>query len=170
VSYVHHVTPIPDSLDSRAAASFLCAGVTTYRALKISGATHGEWVVIPGAGGGLGHLAVQYARVRGLRVIAIDTGADKKALCEKLGAEAWIDFRETEDIVGEVMKATGGTGAHLALVTAGTSTPYKQAVEYLRKDGTLLACGIPPTATLDASLFHIVVKVPPCAVVPTAVY
>jgi alcohol dehydrogenase, propanol-preferring len=120
-------------------------------------------MVIPGAGGGLGHLAVQYARVRGLRVIAIDTGADKKALCEKLGAEAWIDFKETDDIVAEVMKVTGGTGAQLALVTAGTSLPYKQAVEYLRKDGTLLACGIPPTATLDASLFAIVVKVPACS-------
>jgi propanol-preferring alcohol dehydrogenase len=156
---VNHVTPIPASLDSRAAAPILCAGVTTYRALKASAAQHGEWIVIPGAGGGLGHLAVQYARVRGLRVIAIDTGADKHALCTKLGAEVWIDFQETSDIVGEVMKATDGTGAHFALVTAGTGAAYQQAVDYLRRNGTLLACGLPPKATLDASIYAIVVKV-----------
>ena len=71
VSWVHHVTPIPDSLESCAAASILCAGVTVYRALKYSETNPGDWIVLPGAGGGLGHLAVQYARYMGRRVIAI---------------------------------------------------------------------------------------------------
>jgi propanol-preferring alcohol dehydrogenase len=159
VSYTHHVTPIPANVDSRAAASILCAGVTTYRALKFSGAQHGDWLVISGAGGGLGHLAMQYARVRGLRVIAIDTGAEKKALCEKLGAEVWIDFKETENIASAVHAATGGLGAQLALVTAGTGEGYRQAISYLRRGGTLVACGLPPTATLDASIYGIVVNV-----------
>ena len=71
-------------------APILCAGVTVYKALKESGARAGEWVALPGAGGGLGHLAVQYAKWMGLRVIAIDTGAEKKELCLKLGAEKWV--------------------------------------------------------------------------------
>ncbi|KAG2076351.1 GroES-like protein [Suillus decipiens] len=80
VSYVHHVTPIPKNIDSNAAASIFCAGVTVYRALKYSHAKIGEWVVLPGAGGGLGHLAIQYAVAMGFRVVAIDTGLEKKKL------------------------------------------------------------------------------------------
>ena len=91
VSWVTHVTPIPDSLSSAEAASILCAvcihflydatsctsltwfvqGITVYRAIKYSGAKIGDWIVLPGAGGGLGHLAVQYAVAMGLRVVAV---------------------------------------------------------------------------------------------------
>lgn len=71
VSWVSHVTPIPEGLDSFEAASILCAGVTVYRALKYSKTHIGDWVAIPGAGGGLGHLAVQYATAMGLRVLAV---------------------------------------------------------------------------------------------------
>lgn len=67
--------------------------MTVYKSLLESGARAGEWVAIPGAGGGLGHLAIQYAKWMGLRVISIDTGADKKALCEKLGSEKWVCWR-----------------------------------------------------------------------------
>jgi alcohol dehydrogenase, propanol-preferring len=159
VSYVNHVTPIPAGLDSSAAASILCAGVTTYRAIKYSGAQQGDWIVLPGAGGGLGHLAVQYARARGLRVVAIDTGAEKKALCEKLGAEKWIDFKETKDLVQAIKDATDGLGPHVAVVTAATGVAYQQAVDYLRPGGTLMAVGLPGKATLDASIFFTVLKV-----------
>jgi alcohol dehydrogenase, propanol-preferring len=159
VSYVNHVTKIPDGIESAAAASILCAGVTTYRAIKYSQTQAGDWIVLPGAGGGLGHLAVQYARVRGLRVIAIDTGADKKALCERLGAEVWIDFKETKDIVGAIRQATGGLGAHAAVVTAATGAAYSQAVDYLRNGGTLMAVGLPGEAKLDANIFFTVYKV-----------
>ena len=65
VSWVHHVTPIPDSIKSPDAASILCAGVTVYRALKYSETNPGDWVVLPGAGGGLGHMALQYAKYMG---------------------------------------------------------------------------------------------------------
>lgn len=71
-------------------------GVTSYRALKYSDTHIGDWIVIPGAGGGLGHLAVQYAAAMGLRVVAIDTGEEKRKLVEKLGAEKWIDFKTTK--------------------------------------------------------------------------
>ncbi|KAJ7642131.1 chaperonin 10-like protein [Roridomyces roridus] len=158
VSYVNHVTPIPEGFDSNAAASILCAGVTTYRAIKYSNTAAGDWIVLPGAGGGLGHLAVQYARTRGLRVIAIDTGAAKKKLCLSLGAEAWIDFKESKDIVKEIKAHTGGEGAHAAVVTATSGAGYQQAVSYLRAGGTLMAVGLPGTATFDSSIFFTVFK------------
>ncbi|THH17552.1 hypothetical protein EW146_g3276 [Bondarzewia mesenterica] len=158
VSYTAHVTPIPEGLDSAEAASILCAGVTTYRALKYSQTHIGDWVVIPGAGGGLGHLAVQYAVAMGLRVVAIDTGKDKKDLCLKLGAERWIDFLESKDIVKDIKAATDGLGPHAAIITAANGSAYEQAVNYLREGGTLMAVGLPAKAQLSASVFWTVVK------------
>ncbi|TFK98277.1 GroES-like protein [Pterulicium gracile] len=159
VSYVRHVTPIPKNISSQEAASALCAGMTVYRAIKYSETTQGNWLVVPGAGGGLGHLAVQYARARGLRVIAVDTGAEKKKLCmDTLKANAWIDFKETKDLVGDIKKLTDGMGAHATLVTAGTGAAYAQAIDYLRTGGKLMAVGLPGKATLDASIFFTVFK------------
>ncbi|KAF5341384.1 hypothetical protein D9758_012266 [Tetrapyrgos nigripes] len=158
VSYVNHVTPIPEGFASDAAASILCAGVTVYRAIKYSQTQPGDWIVLPGAGGGLGHLAVQYARVRGLRVIAIDTGTDKKNLVLKLGAEKWIDFKESKDIVADVLAATGGEGAHAAVVTSSAAGGYTQATEYLRTGGTLMCVGLPGTTKLSTSIFFTVFK------------
>ncbi|KAJ7470822.1 chaperonin 10-like protein [Mycena latifolia] len=158
VSYVNHVTPIPEGFDSNAAASILCAGVTVYRAIKHSQTTPGDWIVLPGAGGGLGHLAIQYAKVAGLRVIAVDTGADKKKLCLELGADKWIDFNETKDLVEDIKAITDGFGAHSALVTAASPSGYKQAIEYLRGGGTLMAVGLPGKANLEASIFFTVYK------------
>ncbi|KIY47364.1 GroES-like protein [Fistulina hepatica ATCC 64428] len=158
VSYVRHVTPIPDNLDSFAAASILCAGVTTYRAIKYSQTQPGNWIVLPGAGGGLGHLAVQYAVVRGLKIIAIDTGEDKRKLCKDLGADVWIDFKETKDIVKAIRDVTGGEGAHSAVVTTASAAGYQQAVEYLRPGGTLMAVGLPGKEELRASIFFTVFK------------
>lgn len=177
VSYVNHVTPIPEGLDSFAGASILCAGVTVYRAIKYSETQLGDWIVLPGAGGGLGHLgqctcldrlrhraddcsfvAIQYAKLRGLRPIAIDSGAEKKKLCLELGAEAWIDFKECKDVVAEIKSITG-IGAHSAVVTAATGAAYQQAIDYLRPGGTLMAVGLPGEATLNASIFFTVFKV-----------
>ncbi|KAJ7448615.1 mannitol-1-phosphate dehydrogenase MPDH1 [Mycena galericulata] len=158
VSYVNHVTPIPEGFDSNAAAAILCAGVTVYRAIKYSQTVPGDWIVLPGAGGGLGHLAVQYAKVAGLRVIAIDTGAEKRKFCLQLGADKWIDFKESKDIVAEIMATTDGLGAHSAVITAASSSGYQQAIEYLRGGGTLMAVGLPKDATLNASIFFTVFK------------
>jgi len=158
VSYVQHVTPIPDGLDSSAAASILCAGVTVYRAIKYSQTTSGDWIVLPGAGGGLGHMAIQYAKVHGLRVIAIDSGEEKKKLCLGLGADKWIDFKESKDIVKDIKDLTDGFGAHSAIVTTASSSGYEQAIEYLRDGGTLMAVGLPGEAKLQASIFFTVFK------------
>ncbi|KAG6887572.1 hypothetical protein C0992_011770 [Termitomyces sp. T32_za158] len=121
-------------------------GLTVYKALKQSQAKIGDWVAISGAGGGLGHLedeAVQYAVAMGLRVLAIDTGAAKKELCSKLGAEKWVDFKETTDIVADVRAATDGLGPHAALIAVGDARPFNPALLYLRSAGTLVAIGMP---------------------------
>ncbi|CAE6397657.1 unnamed protein product [Rhizoctonia solani] len=94
VSHATHVTPIPESLPLYSAAPILCAGLSVYGALKQSSTQPGDILVVTGAGGGLGHLAIQYAiNAFNLRVIAVDTGDNKKELCLKLGAEAFIDFK-----------------------------------------------------------------------------
>ncbi|WWD19308.1 hypothetical protein CI109_103766 [Kwoniella shandongensis] len=157
VSYTNHVTPIPKELDSAGAASILCAGVTTYKALKVSNTKVGDWVALPGAGGGLGHLAVQYAKAMGLKVIAIDTGAAKEKLVKSLGADAWVDFKTSKDIVADIKAATGGLGPHAALVTAASQTGYTQAVKYLREGGTLVCVGM-PDAEMGANVFWTVFK------------
>jgi len=158
VSYVSHVTPIPQNLGSEEAASILCAGVTVYRAIKHSQTKIGDWIVLPGAGGGLGHLAVQYAVAMGLRVVAIDTGDDKKDLCLKLGAEKWIDFKTTKDLVKDIQDATDGFGPHSAVVTAANSAAYEQAIAYLRPGGTLMVVGLPGAGKLSADIFFTVTK------------
>ncbi|KAK1234494.1 hypothetical protein PQX77_002295 [Marasmius sp. AFHP31] len=148
VSFTDYVTPIPESLDPAAATPILCAGITIYKAIKETKATIGEWVAISGAGGGLGHLGVQYAKALGLRVVAIDTGSSKKELCAKLGADKWIDFMESKDVVKDVQEATGGLGPHAAVIAVGNPTPFNQALMYLRPTGTLVCAGVPVTGTM----------------------
>ena len=91
--------------------------------------------------------------------IQTDTGDEKRKLCLELGAEAFIDFRESKDIVADVKAITGGLGAHSAVVTTASPSGYTQAVDYLRPGGTLMAVGLPGKAGLEASIFFTVFKV-----------
>ncbi|KAJ3716734.1 hypothetical protein DFJ43DRAFT_1006728 [Lentinula guzmanii] len=144
--WVDYLTPIPEGLDSAAVTPLLCAGLTIYKALKVSNAKPGHWVALSGAGGGLGHLGIQFAVAMGIRVIAIDTGAEKRDLCYKLGAEKWVDFAESKDLVKDVQDATGGVGPHAAIIAVGHALPFNQAIMYLRSTGTLVAIGMPGPA------------------------
>ena len=76
----------------------------------------------------------------------------------KLGAEKWVDFKETKDLVGDIRAATGGLGGHAAVVTAATGVAYAQAVDYLRLGGNLMVVGLPAHAALTADIFFTVVK------------
>ncbi|KAF8317071.1 putative ADH1-alcohol dehydrogenase I [Clavulina sp. PMI_390] len=158
VSFADHVTPIPDGLSLKLAAPIMCAGVTVWKAIKAAELTPGETIVISGAGGGLGHLAIQYAVSIGLRVVALDAGAEKRALCTKLGAETFIDFSESKDLVGDLKKACGGTGPHAAIVTASSAKAYEQALDYLRNGGVLVVVGLPADAYIRASVFFTVFR------------
>ena len=115
---------IPDGVDPLEIAPILCAGVTVYKGLKVTDTRPGQWVAISGIGG-LGHIAVQYARAMGLRVVAIDVDDSKLALATRLGAEVVVNAR-TSDVVAEVQKATGGV--HGVLVTAVHPQAFGQAI------------------------------------------
>lgn len=137
-----HVTVIPEGLSSDAAAPLLCAGLTMYSAILKSQTSHGDWLILPGAGGGLGHLGLQIAAHRGLKVIAIDGGDEKRTLCTELGATAFIDFR-TEEVEERVKQLTDGYGAHAIICTAGSESAYDQAPKLLRRNGVLVCVGLP---------------------------
>ncbi|KAL2439215.1 Alcohol dehydrogenase 5 [Exophiala dermatitidis] len=144
-----YTTRIPDGVTDEEAGPIMCGGVTAYTACKRSGLRPGQWIVIGGAGGGLGHLAVQYARAMGLRVIAIDGGDEKKELCKKLGAEEFIDFTKVKDTAAEVMRITK-YGAHGVIVIAATKQAYETAPSFLRPGGTVVAVGLPKDPTVLA--------------------
>ncbi|KAF2760480.1 GroES-like protein [Pseudovirgaria hyperparasitica] len=139
----NYVTPIPDGLDSADAAPMLCAGVTSYSALRKSGALSGQFVVLLGAGGGLGHLAAQLSS-KGMahRVIGVDSKS-KKDLVLSSGAEHFIALEDTPDIPEAVKKLTGGLGAHAVLVLTAANPAYASAVDMLRFGGRLVCVGIP---------------------------
>jgi len=148
-----YVGRIPKQLSYVDAAPILCAGVTTYKGLKQTEARPGDWVVISGVGG-LGHVAIQYAKAMGLHVVAVDLGPEKMALARKLGAEITIDAA-TQDPPKEVQKQIGG--AHGALVTAVSLIAFKQAVGMLRRGGTCVLNGLPP-GEFPISIFDVVLN------------
>ncbi|KAM0752582.1 GroES-like protein [Meredithblackwellia eburnea MCA 4105] len=142
LSPAHYTVHIPEGIPHELAGPILCSGGTVVSALKSSGVRPGQWVVVPGAGGGVGGMAVQYARAMGLRVVAIDGGDEKRKVCADLGAEGYIDFRTSNDVFADSRKITG-SGAHAVLVTGGTASAYKDAHRHLRKLGTMVCIGIP---------------------------
>jgi propanol-preferring alcohol dehydrogenase len=115
---------IPDTVDPLEIAPILCAGVTVYKGLKVTDTRPDSGWAISGIGG-LGHIAVQYARAMGLRVVADDIDDSKLALATRLGAEVAVNAR-TSDVVAEVQKATGGV--HGVLVTAVHPQAFGQAL------------------------------------------
>jgi len=144
---------IPTQLSFVNAAPILCAGVTTYKGLKQTGTRPGEWVVISGAGG-LGHVAIQYARAMGMHVAAVDLGPEKMALARSLGAEITIDAK-TQDPPAEIQKQIGG--AHGVLVTAVSTIAFRQAIGMLRRGGTCVLNGLPP-GEFPVSIFDVVLN------------
>jgi len=149
-----YVGRIPKNLSFIDAAPILCAGVTTYKGLKETNTQPGEWVVISGAGGGLGHVAIQYAKAMELHVAAVDLGPEKAALARKLGADIAIDVR-TQDPATEIQKQIGG--AHGVLVTAVSTIAFKQAIGMLRRGGTCVLNGL-PQGEFPVSIFDLVLN------------
>ncbi|WP_104131950.1 alcohol dehydrogenase AdhP [Cryobacterium sp. M91] len=144
---------IPHGADPIEIAPVLCAGVTVYKGLKMTEARPGQWVVISGIGG-LGHIAVQYAKAMGLRVAAVDIADDKLALARKHGAELVINAQD-EDPVAAIQKATGGV--HGVLVTAVHPAAFGQAIGMTRRGCTIVFNGLPP-GDFPAPIFDIVLK------------
>ena len=135
-----YVGLLPKSVGFIEVAPILCAGVTVYKGLKVTDTRPGQWVVISGIGG-LGHMAVQYARAMGLNVAAVDIDDDKLKLAERLGATITVNARTT-DPAAFLKKEIGG--AHGALVTAVSPKAFEQALGMVRRGGTVSLNGLPP--------------------------
>lgn len=154
-----HVARIPKECDLAAVAPVLCAGITVYKGLKESGVRPGQYVAIVGAGGGLGSLAIQYAKAMGLHAIGIDGGAEKGQMCQQLGAKAFVDFTTSKDVVADVKAATpDGLGPHAVICLAVSEKPFQQASQYVRSRGTVVAIGLPANAYLKAPVFDTVLR------------
>jgi len=149
-AYVGH---LPDGLDFVAAAPVLCAGVTVYKGLKVTDTKPGQWVVISGVGG-LGHMAVQYARAMGLQVAAVDVDDAKLTLARELGATVTVNALTTDPAA--YLKQTIG-GAHGALVTAVSPKAFEQALGMVRRGGTVSLNGLPP-GDFPLSIFDMVLN------------
>jgi propanol-preferring alcohol dehydrogenase len=149
-----YVGRLPDNPDFIALAPILCAGVTTYKGLKETEAKPGQWVVISGAGG-LGHVAIQYAKAMGLHVAALDIAESRLSLARELGADLTVDASDP-DAVQQVLRATGG-GAHGVLVTAPSVPAFRQAISMARRRGTISLVGLPP-GEFPTPIFEVVLK------------
>jgi propanol-preferring alcohol dehydrogenase len=148
--YVGH---LPAALDFAPAAPVLCAGVTVYKGLKVLDCKPGDWVAISGIGG-LGHMAVQYAKAMGFHVIAVDVAEDKLKLARELGAELCLNAA-TQDPVAEVQKHL--RGAHGVLVTAVSRGAFAQGLGMLHKRGTMSLVGLPP-GSFELPIFDVVLN------------
>ena len=137
----NYVARIPTGLSAIDAAPIICAGVTTYKGIKEAATKPGDWIAISGVGG-LGHLAIQYAKAMGLHVCAVDIDDGKLAHAKIMGADAIVNAK-TGDAVAEVKKLTNG-GAHGVLITAPSLEAFKQGVGMTRKRGTCVLTGLPP--------------------------
>lgn len=131
---------LPDNVSFVDIAPVLCAGVTVYKGIKVTDTKPGDWIAISGIGG-LGHMAVQYARAMGLRVAAVDIDPSKLKLAEQLGAEITINAMNTDP--GTFLRKEIG-GAHGVLVTAVSRQAFAQSLKMARRGGTISLNGLPP--------------------------
>jgi propanol-preferring alcohol dehydrogenase len=144
---------VPDGIDPLDAAPLTCAGVTTYKAVKVSGARSSDLVAIFGVGG-LGHLALQYARIAGATVVAVDVTEEKLALARELGASHAVNALE-QDVAAEIQRLGG---ADAAISTAATPQPLAQAFASLRRGGHLVLVGLPRDNQMALPIFETVLQ------------
>ena len=149
-----YVARLPAKPDFVALAPMLCAGVTTYKAIKETEAKPGQWIAISGIGG-LGHIAIQYAKAMGFHVAALDISEEKLALARNLGADVTVDGRAA-DAAAQLVRATGG-GAHGVVVTAVSPPAFSQALGMVRRRGTVSLVGLPP-GEFATPIFDVVLK------------
>ncbi|GGH15224.1 alcohol dehydrogenase AdhP [Pedobacter zeae] len=153
VADARYVARFPQGIDFLEMAPITCAGVTVYKGLKETEAKPGEWVAISGIGG-LGHLAVQYAKAMGLHVAAIDVSDDKLALAKKHGADLTVNAMDNDP--GLFLKKHTG-GMHGVLVTAVSPIAFNQALTALRRKGTVSLNGL-PSGSFNLSIFETVLN------------
>ncbi|TME57524.1 MAG: zinc-dependent alcohol dehydrogenase, partial [Chloroflexi bacterium] len=152
-AFARYVGKVPANVKSLEAAPLTCAGVTTYKAVKVSGARSSDLVAIFGIGG-LGHMALQYAKIAGATVVAVDLVDEKLELAKKLGADYTVNGR-TEDPV-EAIKKLGGADAAISLAVSPRA--FEQAFRSLRRGGTLTFVALPADNYMQLPIFETVLN------------
>jgi propanol-preferring alcohol dehydrogenase len=151
LGYARHIVRVPDGVSSSDAAPLTCAGVTTYKAVKVSEATSSSLVAVFGTGG-LGHLAVQYARITGAAVVAVDVNPARLRSARAAGAEYLVNPLEQDPVA--YIQALGGADA--AIATAVSPKPFQQAFRSLARGGRLVCVGLPADNHLEIPIFETV--------------
>ncbi|MEU8243565.1 alcohol dehydrogenase AdhP [Actinoplanes missouriensis] len=153
VADARYVITVPEGIDPAEAAPLTCAGVTTYKAVKVGGVAPGDRVAIFGIGG-LGHLAQQYAQIFGGETIAVDVTEEKLALARDLGATHTVNAAETDPVAA--IQALGG--ADVAVVLAASPKVLEQAHASLRRGGRLVLVSLPKDNAMSLPIFETVLK------------
>jgi alcohol dehydrogenase, propanol-preferring len=153
VAYARYVVKVPDGIDPFDAAPLTCAGVTTYKAIKVAGTRSANLVAVFGVGG-LGHLAIQYAAIAGGRVIAVDIHDEKLALARELGAEFTVNAAKEDPAAA--IQALGGADQAIALAVAPRA--FEQAYGSLRRGGTLVFVALPADNEVRLPIFETVLN------------
>ncbi|WAZ19487.1 zinc-dependent alcohol dehydrogenase [Streptomyces cinnabarinus] len=153
LAWADFAQPVPQGVDPFDAAPLTCAGVTTYKALKVADVRPAQLVAVSGVGG-LGHLAVQYAKIAGATVAAVDVTDEKLELAAELGADLVIDARKHD--VGEVLKRYGG--AHAAIALAVNEDAFAAVNSGLRRGGKLVMVALPAHGTIQVPIFDTVLN------------
>src|SRR6266516_133563 len=152
-AHARYVVKVPAGLDPFDAAPLTCAGVTTYKAVKVSGAKPADLVAVWGIGG-LGHLALQYARIAGASVVAVDLFDEKLELARELGAEFTVNAAEEDPVAA--IKELGGADA--AVVLAVSPKAFEQAFASLRRGGTMSLVALPAENKMELPIFETVLN------------
>ncbi len=152
-AYADYVVKVPEGIDPLDAAPLTCAGVTTYKAVKVAGTRSSDLVAVFGVGG-LGHLAIQYAAIAGGRVIAVDIHDEKLQLARELGAEFTVNAVQEDPI--EAIQRLGGADQAIALAVSPRA--FEQAYGSLRRGGTLVFVALPADNEVTLPIFETVLN------------
>ena len=152
-AFARYVVKVPEAIDPFDAAPLTCAGVTTYKAVKVAGTRSSDFVAVFGVGG-LGHLAIQYAAIAGGRVVAVDVIDEKLELARELGAEFTINAKK-EDPVQAIQKL-GGVDQAIALAVSPQA--FEQAYQSLRRGGKLVFVALPADNEIKLPIFETVLN------------
>ena len=152
-AYARYVVKVPGGIDPFDAAPLTCAGVTTYKAIKVAGTRSSDLVAVFGVGG-LGHMAIQYARIAGGRVVAVDLLDEKLQLARELGAEFTVNAAEEDPVAA--IQALGGADQAIALAVSPRS--FEQAFGALRRRGTLVFVALPADNEMTVPIFETVLN------------
>ncbi|ABD12303.1 zinc-dependent alcohol dehydrogenase [Frankia sp. CcI156] len=153
VADADYTVPVPGDVPSFDAAPLTCAGVTTYKAIKVAGVTPAETVAVFGIGG-LGHLALQYARIAGGFTVGVDVTEAKLELATELGADHVVNARTADPV--EAIQRLGG--ADVAVALAASPRSFEQAFASLRRGGRLVCVALPADGTMSIPIFDTVLK------------